>query len=203
MPNMTEIEPIALFDMDGTLCNYEKGLKDALNFIKSPEEPEFHGHLRDDTSEFLKRRADLIRADSSWWENLERFQLGWDVLRIAQDLEYEIMILTQGPRKNPESWSGKKKWIDKHLGSDTKITITRDKGIVYGKVLVDDYPKYAERWLSWRDRGLVIMPANEENKGYEHSQVIIYDGSNLNRVEKAMRAVRYRKRGEEIDFSKI
>jgi hypothetical protein len=44
------------------------------------------------------------------------------------------MILTQGPRKNPASWAGKKKCIDRHLGQDADITITRDKGLVYGKV---------------------------------------------------------------------
>jgi len=55
------------------------------------------------------------------------------------------MILTQGPKKNPASWSGKKKWIDKNLGQDVDITITRDKGLVYGKVLVDDYPGYIEK----------------------------------------------------------
>ena len=96
------------------------------------------------------------------------------------------MILTQGPRQNPSSWAGKKKWIDKHLGEDTDITITRDKGLVYGKTLVDDYPGYIDRWLKWRKRGLVIMPANKQNENYTHPQVIRYDGSNLNQVRKAM-----------------
>jgi len=45
---------------------------------------------------------------------------------------------------------------------------------------------YVERWLSWRDRGLVIMPANEGNKNFSHPQVIRYDGSNLEVVKKAM-----------------
>lgn len=202
MTNKTEIEPWALFDMDGTLCDYEKGLLSALNAIKSPDEPEFYGNIRD-APKHIKTRADLIRADSIWWETLEKFQLGWDVLKVAQDLEYEIMILTQGPRRNPESWSGKKRWIDKHLGPDTDVTITRNKGLVYGKVLVDDYPPYAERWLSWRDRGLVIMPANKLNEGYKHSRVIRYDGTNLEQVKKAMTLIRHRKRGEEIDISKI
>jgi len=200
---MTEIEPIALFDMDGTLCDYEKGLSDALNFIRSPHEPEFRGHLWDDAPEYIQRRADLIRSSRSWWKNLNKFQLGWDVLAIAKSLGFKIMILTQGPRKNPESWAGKKMWIDKHLGTDTDITITRDKGIVYGKILVDDYPQYIKRWLSWRDRGLVIMPANEENKNFTHPQVIRYDGTNLEQVIKAMILARNRKAREEVDYTSI
>ena len=99
-----------------------------------------------------------------------------------------------------DSWKGKKKWVDKYLGPETDITITRDKGIVYGKVLVDDYPGYIERWLSWRDRGLVIMPANKDNINFSHPQVIRYDGSNLDIVKRAMKKARYRRKGEKINF---
>jgi 5'(3')-deoxyribonucleotidase len=201
--NMTEIEPWALFDMDGTLSDFEKALSKELNFLKSPDEPEFYGHLSDDAPGYIRARADLIRADGSWWENLERFPLGWDVLKIAQDLKYNIMILTQGPRRNPEAWAGKKRWIDKHLGPNTNLTITRNKGLVYGKVLVDDFPEYVEQWLSWRERGLVIMPANDSNIGYEHPQVIRYDGSNLEKVKRAMTLARNRKAREEVDYTSV
>jgi 5'-nucleotidase len=56
------------------------------------------------------------------------------------------------------------------------VTITMDKGLVYGKVLVDDYPEYALRWLKWRKRGLVIMPNQPWNQGFEHPQVHRYTG---------------------------
>lgn len=72
------------------------------------------------------------------------------------------------------------------------ITITRDKGLVYGKVLVDDYPGYIERWLKWRKNGLVIMPASKSNKDFKHEQVIRYDGSNLEEVSLAMESVKLR-----------
>jgi hypothetical protein len=71
--------------------------------------------------------------------------------------------------------------------------LTRDKGLVYGTVLVEDYPKYIKRWLKWRKRGLVIMPANEFNGSLRHPQVIRYDGGNLKDVREAMR-----KRKEEV-----
>lgn len=195
---MTEVEPIALFDMDGTLCDYDKSLYDSLEKLKSPNEPEI-ASLRD-MPEYVKKRADIIRASESWWENLPKFKLGWDVLDAAKELGYHIMILTQGPRKNPASWAGKKKWIDNNLGEDTDVTITRDKGLVYGKVLVDDYPKYVERWLSWRDRGLVIMPANKDNEGFTHPQVIRYDGTNLEQVRQALLKVKDRKRGQPLEL---
>jgi len=191
-----EIEPISLFDMDGTLCDHDKDLLSSLNHLRSPSEEEIVS-LRD-IPEYVRKRADLIRSSGDWWENLPKFQLGWDILNVARKLNYRLMILTQGPSDKPDSWSGKKRWIDEHLGQDTDITITRDKGLVYGKILVDDYPKYAERWLDWRERGLVIMPANPDNKDFVHERVIRYDGSNIEEVERAMIIARNRGKGEPL-----
>ena len=186
------IENIALFDMDGTLCDYDKALLEKLEVLRSPHEPVFKLPLRDNAPNCIKERADLIRASEKWWEELPKFKLGRDILEAARELEYRIVILTPGPRRNPASWSGKKKWIDKNLGPDVDITMTRDKGLVYGKVLVDDFPEYIERWLKWRKRGLVIMPANEGNKDYHHPQVIRYGGSNLSEVKSAMEKAKLR-----------
>ena len=80
----------------------------------------------------------MIMSSQSWWEGLPRLQLGWDVLEVAREQGYRIMILTQGPNRYPSAWSGKKLWIDRNLGPGTDVTITRDKGLVYGRVLVDD-----------------------------------------------------------------
>jgi hypothetical protein len=179
------LEDVALFDMDGTLCDYNTGLIQELEKLRSPSEPPFHPPFRD-MPKHIEERANIIRKSEEWWASLPKFQLGWDVLKIARNLKYDIMILTQGPRRNPYSWSGKKRWIDANLGEDIDITITRKKSLVYGKVLVDDYPGYVREWLAWRPRGVVIMPANTENQGYKHPQVIRYDGTNLDQVKEAM-----------------
>jgi len=187
-----ERENIALFDMDGTLCDYEKGLFSELEKLRSSDEPHFYPPITDTAPGYIRSRADLIRLSEEWWANLPKLKLGFDILEIAKGLDYRIMILTQGPRKNPHAWSGKKLWIDKNLGEDIDITITRDKGLVYGKVLVDDYPKYIERWLEWRPRGAVIMPSSEANKNFKHQQVIRYDGSNLEGVVNILKNAKLR-----------
>ena len=187
-----EPEDVALFDMDGTLCDYRLGLSCAMEELRSPGEEVFAGHMRDSDPPYIKHRADLIRSSEDWWAGLSKFQLGWDVLGVARELSYRIMILTQGPRRNPASWSGKKRWIDKNLGEDVDVTITRDKSLVYGKVLVDDYPGYIDGWLKWRKNGLVIMPASSSNGDYEHEQVIRSDGPNLDEVRDAMDEARKR-----------
>lgn len=79
------------------------------------------------------------------------------------------------------------------LGKKVKEKLTKEysvemgaKGLVYGAILVDDWPEYVERWLKHRPRGLVVMPASSNNVGYNHPNVIRYDGSNIDEVRKRM-----------------
>lgn len=188
-------EKIALFDMDGTLCDYDSGLEQSMVKLQSPMEPSYSGVPREDAPAYLKARADIIRLDPEWWATLPQFKLGFDIWDMAEKLGYRRMILTQGPKRNPNAWTGKKLWIDRNLGQNADITITRDKGLVYGKVLVDDWPEYVERWLKWRPRGLVIMPANKANVDFKHPQVIRYDGTNFIQVVDALKAL-YKIEGE-------
>jgi 5'-nucleotidase len=182
----TRPEDVALFDLDGTLADYDKALRRDLEALQSPFEPPIILPITNQSPKYLIARANLIRSSENWWAELPKFQLGWDVLEVAKELEYRIMILTQGPKRNPSAWSGKKRWMDNNLSEEVDVTMTRDKGLVYGKALVDDFPQYIERWLEWRPRGLVIMPANESNKNYSHRNVIRYDGTNLAFVREAM-----------------
>jgi hypothetical protein len=183
---MKEQERIALFDMDGTLCDYESRLIADLNDLNSPQEQYIDRVPDDDAPLYLRKRVDLIRSSVEWWATLPKFQLGFDIWELTNDLGFRRMILTAGPKRNPNAWSGKKIWIDGNLGTNTDITITRDKDLVYGKVLVDDWPDYILRWLEWRPRGLVIMPASKTNENFKHEQVIRYTGHNLAQVEDAL-----------------
>lgn len=190
---MRPTENIALFDLDGTLCDYDKALRESMLNLRAPEEPPYEGVPRDDAPDYLRARKNLICASAEWWAKLPKLKLGFDIWYVADALKYRPMILSAGPRRNPNAWAGKKMWIDRNLGVDVDITITRDKGLVYGKVLVDDWPDYIERWLEWRPRGLVIMPASDTNINFKHKQVIRYDGNNLDVVENAMKNVMLRR----------
>lgn len=186
--------------MDGTLVDYDGGLRKVLGTIQGPGEPDIASDVhRDDQPDYMKQRIDLITGSMEWWENLPRHPLGFHVLNLAQEIGYRTMILTQGPRRKSNAWTGKKRWIDRELGVETDVTITRDKGLVYGKVLVDDYPPYVERWLSWRRRGLVIMPASKLNAKFSHPNVIRYDGKNLAAVKAALQKAFDRKSGEALE----
>jgi len=182
---------IALFDMDGTLCDHDKALKRDMEKLKSPKEVLPKNLMDDANPKHLKERADMIRKQTGWWENLEPFKLGFDILKITKELNFQTYILTKGPSSKPTAWAEKVKWIRKHVPS-AKVTITEDKSQVYGKILVDDYPEYIIGWLKNRPRGLVIMPAHPYNKDFTHPNIIRYDGKNKKQVIEAIKKVKTR-----------
>ena len=175
---------IALFDMDGTLADYDGQLLKDLKKIASEHEPE--PRLYTDVP-YLEARRHVITSQAGWFLNLPKLQLGWDILQIAKEIGYSISILTKGPASKNLAWSEKVEWCNRHLSDYIDgVIIAHDKGLVYGAVLVDDWPDYIERWLQHRPRGLVIMPASENNVGYSHPNVLRYDGTNLDEVKTRM-----------------
>lgn len=183
-------EPVALVDMDGTLCDYDGRMRAELAAIRAPEERE----PRDwDHSPHMSSRRRLIKTTPGFWEHLEPLSLGFDVLDVLRDLDYEIHILTKGPANASGAWTEKVRWCQQHV-PDIPVTITSDKGLAYGKVLVDDWPPYFLRWLEWRPRGLVIIPAQRWNADYadpeKNRNCIRYDGANLDGVTERLRAIR-------------
>ena len=175
-------DKIVLFDMDGTLADYDGQLLKDLEKIRSKYEPKILDVHCD--IDYVEARRHMITSQAGWWLKLPKFQLGWDVYNQCQYLGYKIAILTKGPASKYNAWSEKLQWCHAHLGKDniSGVTITHDKGLVYGNVLVDDFPDYIEAWLKFRPRGLVVMPAHEFNKTFKHPDVIRYDGTNMNEV---------------------
>lgn len=176
------VQPVGLMDLDGTLCNYDEALERDMERIRSPGEPHFKSFARDQEPPYIRERMNLIRGSSEWWENLKLLPNGLKIKNHLVDFGFRIVILTQGPRTNAEAWKGKLVWCRKNLNSDTDVIITRDKSLVYGKVLVDDFPPYVEAWLSHRPRGTVIMPDQPWNQGFKHKQVIRYGGTVMDDV---------------------
>ena len=123
-------------------------------------------------NEVYKERARLIKHQPGWWENLEPIKENMDLVREAEAIGFDIQILTKGPRSNSNAWAEKVRWVNKHLGPDYPVHIVSDKSLAYGKVLFDDWPSYCEAWLTYRKRGIVLMPEMDYNMDFEHPQVI-------------------------------
>jgi 5'-nucleotidase len=200
-----------LFDLDGTVADHTGALMRDLAKIQSPTDPPISRHDESEP-EWVKERKRLIRSQRNWWFNLEPMPLGFDIYHLARKIGFQINILTKGPWTCDHAWTEKVQWCRKHLHDDVKITISEDKSIVYGRVLVDDYLPYVLGWLMYRPRGLVVMPANSENEDvakqaqrYSETcfcperimemfhravlerRLIRYDGTNMLAVESAMR----------------
>jgi 5'(3')-deoxyribonucleotidase len=175
---------LALFDMDGTLADYHTKLKTDMENIAAPNEDvnyDYHGIMPN----HIFKRKNLITSQPGWWLGLDCLQLGWDIYHMCVIIGYEIMILTKGPIDRHNSWAEKLQWCKKYV-QDNNITVTTDKSIMYGRVLVDDYPDYMLSWLKYRPRGVGIMPKSEMSKGFSHPQVIIYDGTNKDEVKNVL-----------------
>lgn len=168
-------EKIALVDMDGTLCDFDGAMKRDLGLLASPGEPVHEGKDRKDWPPHIKARRNLIKRQPGWWRNLSVMQDGYVIVCAMRELGYRVHILTQGPRNTPSAWTEKVEWCQDVLGpvgDDYDITITRDKGIAYGRVLMDDWPEYGLRWLENRPRGLLLLPDRPWNQGFEHPNCV-------------------------------
>jgi 5'-nucleotidase len=181
---MPKIGLVALVDMDGTLCDYHGTMIRALAELRGEEET-VPDPDADDERPWIRARRELVRRQPGWWRNLPRLERGFEVLAELQARRFEVHVLTKGPAGATSAWTEKLEWCQQHLPG-VPVTITMDKGLVYGKVLVDDYPPYIQRWLAWRPRGLVIMPAQPWNAGFAHDNVLRYAGDDLDAVREAL-----------------
>jgi len=177
-----KIRPVALFDLDGTLADYDSAIERDLYTILGPQD--FANWRVNQDKPRIRNAIKLIRSQPGWWTRLEKLQDGFRVLELARKLMFSINVLTKGPFNHPHSWSEKVDWCRENV-SDAAITITEDKSLVYGKILVDDYPPYVTEWLAFRPRALVILPNRLWNQGLEHPQILRYK-DNLPEVEAAL-----------------
>lgn len=158
----TLIKPIALVDMDGTLCDYTGAMQKELALLASPGEAD---------GPWIRSRELIIKNKPGFWRNLPPLDLGMSIFFILKELGFAVSILTKGPTLAPIAWAEKLEWVQKHLG-DVPLTISHDKSMVYGKVLVDDWPDYITGWLNRRPRGLVICPNQPWNQDLTDTRIV-------------------------------
>jgi 5'-nucleotidase len=164
-------EDIANIDLDGTAANFNKAILAGLNAMRGPLEEEYTSEHLDNPPEWLDARLSLIKRQPGFWRKLETIPLGLQVIDLIRKAQFRLNVLTKGPKRTTSAWTEKAEWSAEHI-PDAQVTITMDKGIVYGKVLFDDWPTYILRWLEWRPRGLVLMLDHSWNQGFSHPNVV-------------------------------
>jgi hypothetical protein len=170
--------PVALFDLDGSLADFEGALRRDLIALQAPSEPPIPDNLWSaEKHEFIRHRMRLIKNQSGWWRNLDRIEKGFEVLVMAKEIGFDTQILTKGPGSHAMAWQEKVEWCRAQPElSGLPVHIVADKGLVYGNVLYDDFPDYLSRWLQHRPRGLGIMPVRASNEGFAHPNVVHWKG---------------------------
>jgi 5'-nucleotidase len=191
---------IALFDLDGSLADFEGALRTRMNALRSQsevaitEETDLHELEREHP--YIRARMDLVKAQPGFWRNLEPLADGFVVLAEAIRLGFAINVLSKGPSRLSVAWAEKHEWcLQQPLLADAAIHLTMNKALTYGLVLYDDFPPYMDAWLANRPRGLGIMPVRPYNVDYVHPNVVKWDGSNLAAVIRAMETAHQRAAG--------
>lgn len=173
-------DKVALIDLDGTVADYDKAMSRAMMKIQHPSEEPYLSRLSDKMEEerpYVKERRWLIQRQPGFWRNLERLKLGFDIVDELRALQFSLHVLTKGPTSTPNAWGEKVEWCKEHI-PDAIVTVAGDKSLVYGRVLVDDWPPYFLKWLEVRPRGLVVCVEHSWNKDVNHPNVFHYNGSN-------------------------
>jgi 5'-nucleotidase len=177
-PTKVREDRIALLDLDGTVADYDTKMEAELAKIAAPGETGEDGG-------YLEHRRKLIRSQPGFYLNLEPLKLGFQVVGLLWNIGFDVVVLTKASIDVPNAWAEKVQWSRMHLGK-TPITISQTKELVYGRVLIDDWPEYYEAWLQHRPRGLVIAVAHPYNEGSTDPRVIRYDGTNMIQVHEAL-----------------
>src|SRR5579871_4755389 len=100
-----DLTKVFLFDLDGSLADYEGTLLADLNELRGPDEPLLAELTRALWEQpHLKRRLDLITARPGWWAGLPPLDRGMAVYRLAKEMGFNCQILTKGPRRQPRAW---------------------------------------------------------------------------------------------------
>lgn len=158
-------KPLALVDLDGTLADFQGAMRRDLEKLRSPEEPTAlpWDDDHDTLPAHMRARWDMIKRQPDWWFNLEYMESGKFLVKTLKDVGFKIHLLTRAPRRYASAWEQKVRWAQQHL-PDVEMTIAPTKSMVYGKVLVDDWPEYVLPWLDVRPRGIVILPDQPWNR---------------------------------------
>jgi 5'-nucleotidase len=116
--NIPITKPIIYIDMDGVLCDFDK----------RKAELEAKG----------VKGASIFRHPDAY-RDLEPIEGAIEAWNFLQD-EYETYILSTPPWSNPDAWSEKRIWVEKHLGTSAKkkLILCHNKGLFRGDYLIDD-----------------------------------------------------------------
>ncbi len=126
------IKKILYLDMDGVVADFEKGIRGL-----QPEMKEFSSF---EDLKVLSDGFDLVcYANPEIYHHLPPVPGAIEAVRKLSAI-YEVYFLSTAMWDLPESFTGKRMWVEKHFGDlgKKKLILTHRKDLMRGDFLVDD-----------------------------------------------------------------
>lgn len=123
---------ILYLDMDGVVADFEKGIVDL-----APELKDFKNYH--DQEELSQRIDDTCYANPDIYHDLPPMPGAVEAVEELAKI-YDIFFLSTAMWSLPESFTGKRIWIEKHFGDlgRKRLILTHRKDLLKGDFLVDD-----------------------------------------------------------------
>lgn len=164
---MKKHKKIALIDLDNTVADHETKIQHNIHEILG-------SHAVTLPPAVLENVKYLIKNTPGWWAELQPLTRGMAIVDMLRRIGFRLTICSKGPSRSVNAWTEKVQWVQKYI-PDADIVLTQDKSLIYGRILVDDWPDYIKPWLEARPRGIVLMPATPSNKRFRHPRVFRID----------------------------
>lgn len=178
------VRPIALIDLGGTLCDCNVRLRDCLARLDRAHDP-IAGASRDEDADESRRRR--VMGAPGFWRDLPPLAVGFELLEMVRELGFRVHVVTKGPHDSPAAWADKVSWCRQHLPG-VPVVVTDSKTLVFGHVLIDDWPPYVDEWQRQWPAGLAVVPIQPWNDGVPVGpRVLRYDEVHQAEVRDALR----------------
>lgn len=112
---------ILYFDMDGVLADFNKALQERV------------------TPELAKEYGEDLDQIPGIFNDLDPIPGAIEAFNELSDI-YDCYILSTAPWGNPEVWTEKRLWVEKHIGANAykRLILSHNKHLNRGDYLIDD-----------------------------------------------------------------
>lgn len=125
------MKKIVYIDMDGVIADFDDAISQIDPNLDIKDGPNWEGRsLRVDA---------IIKEHPSMFRFLKPIEGAIEAVKKLDD-KYDIMFLSTPVWSEPESYSGKRIWLEKHFGdlAKHKLILTKRKELNIGDYLIDD-----------------------------------------------------------------
>jgi hypothetical protein len=179
-------QPIALIDLGGTLCDCSERLRDGLARLDGAPDPPGDGSP-DVAAAHREARRRLVMAAPGFWRELPPLAVGFELLELVRELGFRVHVVTKGPHDVPAAWANKVSWCRRHLPG-VPVIVTDSKTLIFGHVLIDDWPPYVHDWQRQWPEALAVVPVQPWNDDLPlGARVLRYDSASRVEVRDALR----------------